>query len=69
MTSPYLDQSRPTRKIIEELIVAREAALAKTTSGAERRRIERDLTFLREELAWIDGPRVIGCDPLGSPLR
>ena len=26
MNSPYLDQSRPTRKLIEELIAAREAA-------------------------------------------
>ena len=69
MTSPYLDHSRPTRKIVEELIIAREAALANTSSAAERRRIERDLAFLREELAWIDGPRVIGCNPLGSPQR
>jgi hypothetical protein len=29
MNSPYLDQSRPTRKLIEELIAAREAELAK----------------------------------------
>ena len=69
MTSPYLDHSRPTRKIVEELILTREAALTKTTSAAERRRIERDLEFLREELAWIDGPRVIACNPLGNPPR
>jgi hypothetical protein len=69
MTSPYLDHARPTRKIIEELIIAREAALANTTSAAERRRLERDLAFLREELARIDGPQVIACNPLGSPLR
>ena len=69
MTSPYLDHTRPTRKIIEELIVTREAALVKTTSAAQRRRIDRDLAFLREELAWIDGPREIGCNPLSSPLR
>ena len=31
MNSPYLDQSRPTRKLIEELIAAREAELAKGT--------------------------------------
>jgi hypothetical protein len=69
MTSPYLAHSRPTRKIVEELIIAREAELTKTISAAERRRLERDLAFLREELAWIDGPRVIGCNPLGSPQR
>jgi hypothetical protein len=55
MTSPYLDHSRPTRKIVEELIIAREAELTKTISAAERRRLERDLAFLREELARIDG--------------
>jgi hypothetical protein len=31
MNSPYLDQSRPTRKLIEELIAAHEAALARGT--------------------------------------
>jgi hypothetical protein len=69
MTSPYLAHVRPTRKIIEELILTREAKLAKTTAATERQRIERDLAFLRDELAWIDGPRVIACDPLGSPPR
>ena len=69
MTSPYLSHLRPTRKIVEELIIAREAELTKTTSAVERRRIKRDLAFLREELARIDGPQVIACNPLGSPLR
>jgi hypothetical protein len=55
MTSPYLDHLRPTRKIIEELIAAREIELAKTTATAQRRHVERDLTFLRDELARIDG--------------
>jgi hypothetical protein len=55
VTSPYLDRVRSTRKIIEDLIVAREVALTKTTAVAPRRRIERDLTFLRDELARIDG--------------
>src|SRR5260370_34955817 len=67
MTSPYLDQSRPTRKLIEELIAAREAALAKGTEATRRQRIERDLTFLREELVRIDGSgleRVIACNPM-----
>jgi hypothetical protein len=36
MTSPYLDRVRPTRKIIEELIDARELELAKTTAAAQR---------------------------------
>ena len=57
MTSPYLNQARSTRKIIEELIVARELELAKTTA-VQRRRVERDLTFLRDELARIDSPRI-----------
>lgn len=67
MTSPYLDHSRPTRKLIEELIAAREAELAKGTEATQRQRIERDLTFLREELVRIDGlglERVIACNPM-----
>jgi hypothetical protein len=55
MTSPYLNQVRSTRKIIEELILAREFEPAKTTTAAQRRRVERDLIFLRDELARIDG--------------
>jgi hypothetical protein len=55
MTSPYLDYIRSTHRIIEELIVAREVELAKTTAAAQRRHVERDLTFLRDELARIDG--------------
>jgi hypothetical protein len=71
MTSPYLAHSRPTRKIIEQLILTREMELAKTTAAAERERLERDLAFLRDELARIDDPkreRVIACNPLGTPL-
>ena len=67
MNSPYLDQSRPTRKLIEELIAAREAALAKGTEATQRQRLERDLTFLREELVRIAGSgleRVIACNPM-----
>ena len=69
MTSPYLAHARPPRKIIEELLVTREAELAKTTAATERQRIERDLAFLRDELARIDGPRRIACNSLGNPLR
>jgi hypothetical protein len=54
MTSPYLDHVRSTRNTIEELIVAREVELAKTTAAAQRWRVEGDLTFLRDELARID---------------
>ena len=57
MTSPYLDHIRPPREIIEALIVAREAALVKTSAAAQRRRVERDLSFLRAELTRIDGAR------------
>jgi hypothetical protein len=53
MTSPYLDEVRATRKIIEELIVAREFELSRAMVAVERRRVERDLSFLREELARI----------------
>ena len=55
MTSPYLDHIRSTRKIIEDLIAAREVELAKTTTADQRRRIERELSFLRDELARIGG--------------
>jgi len=55
MTSPYLDHIRATRSIIEGLIVAREIALAKATASAQQQRVQRDLTFLRDELARIDG--------------
>jgi hypothetical protein len=47
MTSPYLDRVRPTRWIIEELIVTQEVELAKATAVGQRRHVERDLTFLR----------------------
>jgi hypothetical protein len=65
MTSPYLAHIRSTREIIEELILVRESELAKTTAAAQRRRVERDLAFLRDELARIDGPiieRVASCN-------
>jgi hypothetical protein len=55
MTSLYLDHVRSTRKIIEELIAAREVELAKTTVTAQRRHIEQSLIFLRDELGRIDG--------------
>ena len=55
MTSPYLDHIRPIRKIIEDLIIAREIELAKTTSAEQRQHVERELSFLRDELARIDG--------------
>ena len=38
---PYLDHLRSTREIVEELILAREIELAKTTAAAQRRRVER----------------------------
>jgi len=65
MTSPYLNQVRSTRKIIEELIVARELELAKTTAAAQRRRVEQDLASLGGELARIDSAtikRLVGCN-------
>ena len=55
LISPYLAHIRSTREIIEELILVRESELAKTTAAAQRRRVERDLAFLRDELARIDG--------------
>jgi hypothetical protein len=60
MTSPCLDHIRPTRKIIEVLILAREVELAKATAAAQRRRVERDLTFLRDELARSDSKSAAG---------
>jgi hypothetical protein len=50
MSSPYLCRVRPTRETIEQLIAARAAALSPISDFAERRRIERELVFLREEL-------------------
>ncbi len=55
MTSPYLDHIRSTRKIIEDLIVGREIELAKMTATEQRRHLERELSFLHDELARIDG--------------
>lgn len=53
MTSPYLDHLRSPRQIIEDLITAREVELAKATIAEQQQRIERDLRFLRRELARI----------------
>jgi hypothetical protein len=55
MTSLYLDQARPTRKMIKALIAAREAELSRLTDAAERRRVEHDLAFLLDELARVAG--------------
>ena len=57
MTSPYLNHVRSAREFIEERIIAREIELAKTSAAAQRWRVERDLTFLRDELARLDGVR------------
>ena len=65
MTSPYLDHRRSTRDLIQELILAREVLLAKTIAARHRRRVERDLTFLRDELARSDAKASAG----GSGLR
>jgi hypothetical protein len=60
MTSRYLDRIRSTRYTIEELILVRQVELAKTTAAAQRRRVERDLAFLRDELARIDAKAAAG---------
>ena len=72
MTSPYLDYTRSTREIIEELIAAREIELAKTSAAVQRQRIEADLTFLRDELARLDGEAEPGaglCDTATQDKR
>jgi hypothetical protein len=51
VTSPYLDRVRSPRNMIEALILARQVELAKTSAAAQRWRVERDLTFLCDELA------------------
>ena len=66
VASPYLDHVRSVRKIIETLLVARDVELAKTTAAEQRARVERDLTFLRAELARIhdrQAERAAGCNP------
>ena len=63
MTSPYLDYTRSTREIIEELIAAREIELERTSAAAQRRCLERELTFLRDELARIDSRVCSECQP------
>jgi hypothetical protein len=55
VTSPYLDQARATREMIESLIAAREAELSRLTDAAERRRVEHNLAFLLDELARVAG--------------
>jgi|HubBroStandDraft_6_1064221.scaffolds.fasta_scaffold58039_6 hypothetical protein len=59
MSSPYLDRMRSTHKTIEDLIAAREVELAKATTADQRQRVERELSFLRDELARIGGQ---GCN-------
>src|SRR4051794_23841216 len=59
-TSPYLDHIRSTRRIIQDLIAARETELAKMSSAEQRQRVEGELSFLRDELARIDGQRCSG---------
>ena len=63
MTSPYLDYTRSTREIIEELIAAREIELARTSAAAQRRCLEGDLTFQSDELARIDSRVCSECQP------
>ena len=66
MTSPYLNHIRSAREIIEGLIIAREIELAKTSAAVQRQRIEADLTFLRDELARLDGEAEPGAGLRGS---
>ena len=69
MISPYLDHIRSTREILEDLIAAREGELAKTSAAIQPRRVERDLTFLRDELARINDKAEAGgsrCEPCNS---
>ena len=53
MTSPYLCRVRPTRATIEHLIANREAELSRISNPAGRRRIDRELVLLREELGRL----------------
>ena len=72
MTSPYLNHVRSAGEIIEELIIAREIELAKTSAAVQRQRIEADLTFLRDELARLDGEAEPGaglCDTATQDRR
>ena len=68
-TSPYLDHIRSTRKIIEQLIAGRERELAKTTAAEQQVRVERDLIFLRDELARIDDKAAAGVSSCQSCNR
>ena len=53
MTSPYLCRVRPTRETVEQLIASREAARQRISDLAGRRRIARELAFLREEFGRL----------------
>ena len=53
MSSPYLDQVRQAREVVQQLIATRELDLSRVTSAAQCHRVERDLVFLREELARL----------------
>jgi hypothetical protein len=53
--SPYLDHVRRPRDTVEDLIAAREVELVKTTIVEQRQRMERELSFLRDEFAQFDG--------------
>jgi hypothetical protein len=53
MSSPYLDQVRHAREVVEQLIATRELELSRVTFAVQRQRVERDLMFLREELARL----------------
>ena len=67
ITSPYLDHIRSTRETIEDLIAAREVALVKT--AAQRWCIDRDLGFLREELARIGDKAAALVADASNPAR
>ena len=72
MTSPYLNHVRSAREIIEELIIAREIELAKTSAAVQRQRIEADVIFLRDELARLDAEAEPGaglCDTATQDKR
>jgi hypothetical protein len=68
MTSPYLDRVRPPRETIEELVLAREHQLAEPIAALQRQRVERDLMFLRAELARIGG-QDFGAQDLSVPVQ
>ena len=72
MTSPYLNHVRSAGEIVEELIIAREIELVKTSAAVQRQRIEADLTFLRDELGRLDSEAEPGaglCDTVTQDKR